>query len=67
MNNIYCVMTWKTFLNLFREDYNLFYFNGINWCYKLVDIKIILHYTNAFVPDNRAFFINSKEIEYGKI
>lgn len=67
MDNKYCVMTWKTFLDLFKKDYSLFYFDGINWYFNTTYIKIILHYTNDIVPDEEVIFINPEEIGYGRI
>lgn len=51
-----CIMSWKTFLELFKEDCSLFYFDGINWRYKITDIKIILHLTDIIIRDRIVFF-----------
>lgn len=63
-----CCMTWKTFLDLFKEDYSLFIFDGINWRFKGTDIPIILHYSDFLIPNGNVVFINeSGLLNFGKI
>lgn len=64
-----CVMTWKTFLDLFKTDYELFgykdgdwyftngkdIFNGPNYFF---GIKINLHLFPDVIEDNRIVFFN---------
>lgn len=57
-----CVMNWKTFLNLFKSNYSIFYYDGINWRFKNTNIKIILHFNNSLIEDERITFLNEKEI-----
>ena len=51
-----CIMSWKTFLELFKQDYSLFYFDGIDWRYKITGIKINLHLTDEIIGDRIVFF-----------
>lgn len=59
MNYDSCIMTWKTFLKLFKYDYSLFYYDGVNWKFKLTDIPIKLHFFNDIVNDDYVCFIDS--------
>lgn len=58
-----CVMTWKTFLNLFAKDYELFGYKDGDWFFKcggdiLNDIKIYLHLFPDCVRDEQLVFFN---------
>lgn len=63
-----CIMTWKTFLDLFRQDYSLFYYDGKNWYmrsgkskignYLIWDIQIHLELFNNIIKDNEVYFLN---------
>lgn len=54
-----CIMTWKTFLKLFKYDYSLFYYDGVDWKFKTTDIPIKLHFFNDIVDDDYIYFIDS--------
>lgn len=54
-----CTMTWKTFLKLFKYDYSLFYYDEMNWKFKMTDIPIKLHFFNDIVNDDYIYFIDS--------
>lgn len=57
-----CVMTWETFLKMFKSNYSFFYYNGVNWTVKNTDLKIILHFNNSIIEDNKIIFLNEKEL-----
>ena len=59
MNYDFCIMTWKIFLKLFKYDYSLFYYDGVNWKFKMTYIPIKLHFFNDIVNDDYIYFIDS--------
>lgn len=58
-----CVMTWKTFLNLFKKDYSLFTYEYNRWCFKcgvgtFNNIPIFLKLSNDTINDGVIAFFN---------
>lgn len=53
----FCVMPWKIFLELFKENYSMFIYYNEKWHFKSAynDIPIKLNYS----PDNQMYFCNS--------
>lgn len=62
-----CIMNWKTFLSLFKEDYSLFYYDGINWGFKMTDIKIQLYLSNKTISDNKIIFFDKGAFKFNEI
>ena len=69
-----CIMTWKTFLELFKEHYDYFKYKDGNWWVKTPEpllgigyytilCKLVLEYDARSVRDGDIWFINSF---YGK-
>lgn len=58
-----CMMTWKTFLALFKKDYELFVFYNGYWHFKCAysDIKIFLKLNNDIIRDGDIVFINPSQ------
>ena len=63
-----CIMTWKTFLDLFKEHYEYFEYIDGNWTIRtpqpwgigkfFLYCKIILNFPDEGVPDGLIYFIN---------
>ena len=63
-----CIMTWKTFLKLFKKNYELFEYKNGSWYFKLPDplgtewfqslCEIILKYDTIMVRDEDIYFIS---------
>ena len=69
-----CIMTWKTFLELFKKNYEYFQYKDGEWWVKTPEpwgigyyhilCKLDLKYDNRTVEDGTIYFINSF---YGKV
>lgn len=55
-----CMMTWKTFLTLFKQEYQLFIYYDGYWHFKqpFQDIKIFLKLDNSIIKDGDIVFVN---------
>lgn len=58
-----CVMTWETFLSLFKIDYSLFYYDKKDWYFKcgingLGNIKINLQWCEDSIKNGDVLFLD---------
>lgn len=58
-----CMMTWKTFLALFKKDYKFFTFYDGYWHFKQAfsDIKIFLKLNDSIIKNGDIVFVNYSE------
>ena len=62
-----CFMTWKTFLELFKADYSLFYYDGEDWYFKCSNnnfgnIQINLQWTEIAIRNGEILFLDHSQI-----
>lgn len=52
-----CIMTWRTFLNLMRREWEHIGYEGGEWYFKGTEVKIRLRLTDDIIEEGTIYYI----------